>query len=387
MHNQHGEKNGLEVGRRGFLKAAGTAAIGAAAGLSIAPAFLRAAEEVTVNGLPGVVFGRTGLKITKISFGGILTQEPSVLLNAVEQGFNVVHTALGYTNGRSIEAFGKVMKDIRQKVVLIVKGMPGEDLDKSLKILKTDYADFIIPSQDSVAEISDPKLHEAFYKAKKEGKVGHLGFSCHTSDPKIIDAMIEMGIHDGMMMTYNDTGNVEFMASLERARRAGIGILAIKGLPKRAAGNPTPEERATYASLCHSMVVKQHANSVLASMGSFQAVSMFREILETKLSYYNPSLEDKWRASLEGRYCGMCGNCTGVCPNGVMFKDIIRFRMYHDDYKLPEFARAEYASLGDGCTADNCQECGRCENVCSRHLPVRQMLKEAHSLLACGGGK
>ncbi len=378
----YGQAVSVGLDRRSFLKATGAAALGAAAGLGFGFDPLRAAEEVTVNGLPGVVFGRTGLKVTKISFGGILTQEPSVLLNAVEQGFNVVHTALGYTNGRSIEAFGKVMKDIRHKVVLLVKGMPDENLDKSLKILKTDYADFIIPSQDSVAEISDPKLHETFYKAKKAGKVGHLGFACHTSDPKIIDAMINMGIHDGILMTFNDTANVEFMNSLERARRAGIGILAMKGLPKRAAGDPTPEERATYASLCHSMVVKQHAHTVLASMGSFQAVSMFREILETKLSYYNPDLEDKWRASLDGRYCAMCGACSGVCPNGVAFKDIIRFRMYHDDYRLPEFARAEYAALGAACDASACEECGRCESVCSRHLPVRAMLKEAHANLA-----
>jgi predicted aldo/keto reductase-like oxidoreductase len=328
-----------------------------------------------------VVFGRTGLKITKISFGGIMTQEPSVLVSAIEQGFNVVHTALGYTNGRSIEAFGKVMPTQRKNVVLLVKGMPGSDLDKSLKILNTDYADFIIPSMDSVAEISDPKLHEAFAKAKKEGKVGHLGFSCHTSDPKIIDAMIELGIHDGMMMTYNDTGNVAFMSSLERARRAGIGILAIKGLPKRATGTPTAEQRATYATLCRSMI-DNHAHSVLASMGSFQAVEMFREILQTNLSYYNPALEKQWRASLMGHYCAMCGNCTGVCPNGVAFKDIIRFRMYHQDYNLPEYARTEYAALGMGCNALNCKECGFCEGVCSRRLPVREILKEAHSMLA-----
>ena len=100
------------------------------------------------------------------------------------------------------------------------------------------------------------------------------------------------------------------------------------------------------------------------------------------MSYYNPALEDKWRAGLDGRYCGMCGNCTGICPNGVAFKDIIRFRMYNNDYKLPEFARTEYASLGKGCTADNCRDCGLCESVCSRHLPVRRMIREAHATFA-----
>ncbi len=375
------DRSGL-FDRRGFLRVTGAAALGAAAGLGLNFNPLRAAEEVTVNGLPGVVFGRTGIKITKISFGGILLNEPPVLVNAIESGINLVHTSPGYTNGRSIEAFGKVMKTHRKKVVLAVKVKPGEALDKALKTLNTDYADFIIPPMDSIEEISDPKLREDFEKAKKEGKCGHIGFACHTADPKIIDTMVSLKLHDLILMSYGETGNTDFMASLARARDAGIGILAMKGLPKRASSDPNAEERATAASLCHTMVTGQHAHSVLASMGSYQAVAMYREVLETRLSYYNPGLEKTWRAGLEGSYCAMCGACSGVCPNGVAFKDIVRFRMYEHDYKLPEYARAKYAALGSGCDASACAECGRCESVCSRKLPIRAMLKEAHASLA-----
>jgi uncharacterized protein len=372
-----------QISRRDFFRRSGTAALGAAAGLGAGFGAAQAAEEtITVNGLPGTVFGRTGRKITRISFGGILLTDPTVLLNAIDKGINLIHTSPGYTNGRSIQIFGQVMKTHRQKVVLAVKVLPGEALDKALKTLNTDFADFIIPPMDSIEEISNPKLREDFEKAKKEGKCGHIGFACHTFNPAIIDKMVELGLHDLILMSYAETTNQAFMDSLKRAREAGIGILAMKGLPKRASSKPTPDERATVATLCSSMVNRWHAHSVLPSMGSFQAVEMYREILDTNLGFYSPAIEERYRAGLEGRYCAMCGKCRGACPQGVAVSDIVRFRMYHRDYGLAEYARTKYAALPGSCSAAACNDCGLCEKVCTRRLPLRQMLGEAHTLLS-----
>ncbi|OGF98075.1 MAG: hypothetical protein A2Z86_04390 [Candidatus Glassbacteria bacterium GWA2_58_10] len=371
----------LSITRRDFFKGSAAAALGAAA----LGSGLRAAEtaaELTVNGLPAVVFGRSGLKVTRISFGGILMTEPAVLSHVLDRGINLVHTAPGYMNGRSIEAFGKVLKTRRQETVLATKVMPGKDLDSALKTLNTDYTDFIIPPMDSIEEISRPGLREEFEKARQAGKCGHMGFACHTQSPELIDKMVELGFYGLILMSYADTGNPAFIDSLDRARKAGIGILAMKGLPKRAAGNPTAEERALYATLCGSMVNRLHAHTILASMGSFQAVDMYREILETRLSFHAPNLEESYRAGLDGSYCAMCDNCRGICPNGVAVKDIVRFRMYDRDYRMTAYARTEYAGLAENCRAGACDNCGLCENVCSRHLPLRGMLSEAHARLA-----
>jgi len=367
------------VNRRGFLKTT-AAALGVAA-MGVYPGSALAAEEITVNGLPGTVLGRTGLKITRISFGGILSSEPSVLFRAIDQGIRLVHTSPGYQNGRSIEAFGKVMKTRRDKVVLAVKVRP-EKLDECLEKLNTDYADIIIPPMDSIQEISDPVLRENFEKAKAAGKVGHMGFACHTQSPALLDKMRDLGFYDIILMSYSDTGNPAFIDALGRLREAGIGILAMKGLPKRSSLKPDEKEIALTASLCTSMVGKYNANTVLASIGSFQALEMYYDILETKLGYSNPVLEERYRASLEGNYCAMCGNCTGLCPQGLQISNIIRFRMYRQDYGLAEYAKTKYAAVSPGCDASSCRECGLCEISCTRKLPLRQMLKEAHRLLA-----
>ena len=62
--------------RRDFLLTTGAALGAATLGVGLGDA--RAAGEMTVNGLPATVLGRSGLKVTRISFGGILITEPPV---------------------------------------------------------------------------------------------------------------------------------------------------------------------------------------------------------------------------------------------------------------------------------------------------------------------
>jgi predicted aldo/keto reductase-like oxidoreductase len=377
------EQKANGINRRDFLRTAAGAALGAAAvGTDVMAA--QEAKKITVNGLPGTVLGRTNFEITNISFGGILLNEPPVLLRAIDQGLKLVHTSPGYQNGRSMESFGKVFKQnkgLRDKVVFALKTRP-EKLDECLPVLGVDYVDMLIPPMDSVQDISSPALRESFEKAREQGKVGHMGFACHTHSPEIIDKMVELGFYDVILMSYADKSKL-FIDSLERARKAGIGILAMKGLPKRASNDPDSKERELIGSLCTSMVGRYHAHTVLASMGSFQAVEMYLGILETKLGFRNRQLEDRYWAGLEGNYCAMCGTCSGVCPDtGSMVQRILRYRMYYKDYGLTSYARTKYSRLASQAGRLDRNKLALCENVCRRRLPLREMVAEARVLLS-----
>ena len=372
--------------RRDFLKAASTAAAGTAGvlGTTSAGSLLAAEGRIAVNGLPGAVLGRTGFKITRVSFGGILLTDPPVLQRAVDQGIKLVHTSPGYQNGRSMEALGKAFmssKELRDKVVLALKVRP-EKLDQCLKVLGTDYVDMLIPPMDSIEEISSSELRENFEKARKAGKCGHMGFACHTQRPEIIDKMVELGFYDVILMSYVDR-NKPFLDSLSKARKAGIGILAMKGLPKRASNNPGRKEQELIGSLCTSIVERWHAHTVLASMGSFQAVEMYTDILKNKLGFYDGEAEERYWAGLDGNYCAMCGTCSGQCPQqGRNIQRILRYRMYHRDYGLTEYARAKYSRLAAAAKSVSDSELALCETVCTRKLPLRKMVAEARLLLA-----
>ena len=198
----------------------------------------------------------------------------------------------------------------------------------------------------------------------------------------ILNKASELGYYNVSLMSYSDADNPEFLAAAKKAVSGGMGIMTMKGLPKRGAEGNTPEERADITSRCASMVGPEHAHTVLASMGSFQSVDFYREVLETKIGHFDSDLERRYWAAQEGNYCAMCGNCKEICPNGVEIRRIVRYRMYNDDYGMTDYARTKYSQLGSSCNGAACEECGLCESICKRNLPVVEMLREAHAALA-----
>lgn len=370
-----GEKGDMKIPRREFIKATSMAV----AGFSVGGLAAGRIEPVTVNGLPGAVLGRTGLRVTSISFGGIMITEPRVLVRAIDQGINLIHLAPGYQDHRSLEAFGRALKNKRDKVIIAIKEWP-EKIDDSLQALGTDYVDILVPPIQEIELAGDKVYKENFEKAKKAGKVGFMGFACHKSMDKILDAARLDGSYDVVLLSYANADNPEFLAATKAANQAGIGIMSMKGMPEKIQLNFDNPDLDTCAALCHAMVTRQHAHTVLASMSSFQVVDQFMDILRTRLSYFNPELERRFWASRRGRYCSMCGKCEVRCPAGVDITRILRYRMYHQDYALKEYARKCYAALGGGADATACIACGRCEETCTRNLQIRKMMRQAHAL-------
>ena len=367
--------------RREFIKRTALAAAGAAAGLAAGSAACRKEGPVTVNGLPGAILGRTGLKVTCISFGGIMITEPRVLVRAIDRGINLAHLAPGYQDHRSLEAFGKALKNRRDKVIIAIKEWP-EKIDASLKALDTDYVDILVPPIQEINLVDDPAYRENFEKARKAGKVRFMGFACHKSMTEILDAARLNGGYDAVLLSYANADNQAFLAAAQAANQAGIGIMTMKGMPEKISLNSDNPDVETCAALCTAMVKRHHAHTVLASMGSFQVVDRFVDILRTRLSYVNSELERRFWASRKGRYCSMCGICAGVCPAGVEITSILRYRMYYRDYELKDYARGRYSRLSNNCNSTACQDCGRCEAVCSRSLPIRRMIRQANATLA-----
>ena len=97
------------------------------------------------------VLGKTGLKISRMGFGGIPIQRidaegTKVLMHQLKAaGINFIDTARGYTV--SEEYLGYALEGIREDFILATKSMSrtkdamAADIDISLKNLRTDYID------------------------------------------------------------------------------------------------------------------------------------------------------------------------------------------------------------------------------------------------------
>ncbi|MBN1291060.1 MAG: aldo/keto reductase [Candidatus Latescibacteria bacterium] len=239
--------------------------------------------------------GRTGLKVSAVGFGASRATEPSLIKKVVDTGVNLLDTGRMYSGGRNEELIGRVIKDIRETVVIQSKIHQNiqhdpkameKSIDDSLKALRTDYIDIMLLRWTADKDaIDNPDAIEALTKAKKAGKILFTGFSCHNNQAEIIRAAIENGFYDVALTAYNHAGNYTHSQSgnysewdqpaleieLEKASTAGIGIVAIKtcsGGPYKAEG----ETEASYTSALKWILNNKNISSVVPAMANFREV-------------------------------------------------------------------------------------------------------------------
>ncbi len=177
-------RNGMK--RRDFLKLGVVTATSAAAGLSLGKV-LGAATTPSVTPVYRTL-GRTGLKVTTVSFGAMLTPEHEVMETAFDLGINYVDTARRYMGGRNEEIVGRALKGRRSRGIrgyknrlkLVLQKRHLQRCETSLSKLKTDYIDVIqLHSLSSKDRAFDPETREALMELRKQGKVRFFGVTTH----------------------------------------------------------------------------------------------------------------------------------------------------------------------------------------------------------------
>ena len=139
------------------------------------------------------VLGKTGLKVSRLGFGGIPIQRidaegtKKLIYDLRDAGVNYIDTARGYTV--SEEYLGYALEGVRKDFVLATKSMARtkeameKDIDISLKNLRTDYIDLYQihnPTPDDLQQVmASGGALEALQDAKAAGKIGHIGITLH----------------------------------------------------------------------------------------------------------------------------------------------------------------------------------------------------------------
>jgi len=127
--------------------------------------------------------GKTGLKVSTVGYGCMITSDSSVISRAVDLGITYFDTARGYQKGNNERMVGAALKGSRDKIVLSSKSEAKTapdavaELDTSLKELGTEHLDiWYMHSRDTVAAIPD-ELVTVWENAKQQGKIRHIGIS------------------------------------------------------------------------------------------------------------------------------------------------------------------------------------------------------------------
>jgi len=345
--------------------------------------------------------GKTGLKVAPLGFGGRGTSEAGVILRAVDLGVNYFDTARSYANNERF--VGATLKGKRKDVIIASKthGTTKKEalaeLDASLRELQTDYLDiWLLHGMVRPEEVTD-ELLETLQNAKSTGKVRFVGISSHLNMPVMIADMLKRGALDVMMVSYNYTLNPDVAEAIRTARRAGMGIIAMKVLAGGFARieNSEPRFEGSVEAVTRTLrqdgampaairwaLSNESVGTSAICMADFDHVDMNVAGLSSAYSADDEKLLRTKLAYLSPRYCRMCGACGGVCERGVHVADTLRFLAYAEGYRDFPLARQSYLELPEPSRRIKCADCRSCTVDCPSGVQVQARLIRAQRLLA-----
>lgn len=325
-----------------------------------------------------VTLGKTGLEISRVGLGGIPIQksnaeEVKTLVRALaDRGVNYIDTARGYTVSEQL--LGEALEGIRDKFVLATKSMARtreameKDIQISLDNLRTDHIELYQIHNPGVADlekvISEGGALEALMEAKAAGKIGHIGLTAHSLE--VFEKALEMDWVETIMFPYNivESQGTELMA---KCREKNIGFIDMKPL----AGGAIEDAELAIRYICANPDV----TVVIPGMYSVKEAEQNLAAAEDESPLTEEELKkiEKVREDLGTNFCRRCNYCQ-PCTAGINISGAFLFAGYLQRYDLGEWAYSRYQTLT--AKADDCVECGVCEERCPYHLPIREMLKQ-----------
>lgn len=229
--------------RRKFIK------IGAIGGAALHfPNLLGINYDKVQYDMPRREFGNSGEKLSIVGFGGIVLRNNGqefanrLISEAHENGINYYDVAPGY--GDAQDLMGPALEPYRKNAFLACKTHrrnkkeAEEELHDSLKKLRTDYFDLYqfhaIKTLEEVETIfgADGAM-ETFLKARKEGKIKHIGFSAHDEEAAL--RAMELFDFDSILYPINcvcwENGNFGPKV-FNTAKEKDVAVLALKAVAR-----------------------------------------------------------------------------------------------------------------------------------------------------------
>ena len=391
--------------RREFIKKTSAAAVAAGVASHALSDAVFAKELSTSSGMKYRTLGKTGLKVSEMSFGAIQLHNTGLapLYRAFELGANYIDTASGYGRGNSERTLSKFLKDHRNEVYVATKWSghirydqekepnittTKEDLiktcEESLSRMEIDTVDVIqMHGMNRPEQVEAPVVLEAFEELKKAGKARFLGVTTHSNEAVVLDKTSEMGYFDMVLVVYNIMSPKELTKAIANAKKADLGIVIMKALkPLTGLAKHAERDEEVYKASLKWVLANKNVTNIIPTMRSIEEVEQDMSVVGIKVSYNDMKRLEECAQMLDSDYCRMCGTCSGVCPQGVATTDIIRYASYYTDYGDKDRALGLYRDLDSKQTVANCTQCGMCDSACPYNLDVIGKLQSAHALLA-----
>jgi aryl-alcohol dehydrogenase-like predicted oxidoreductase len=349
--------------------------------------------------------GRTGWEVSDVVLGtGRIRGEngEQIARLAIDRGVNYFDTAPDYSGAGSEQAMGRAIRGVRDRLFIATKFCtpighlpPGTPVagyvgavEGSLRRLGTDYVDLChIHSCDEVERLMDPNVHEAFERLKQQGKARFLGFSSHTPNlEEVARTAIASDRFDVMMLAYHHGIWPHLGQLISRARsERDMGVVAmktLKGAKHRGLAQMHDETLAYSQAALKWVLANPDVSCAVISFFEVQHVDEYLFASGKPLRPEEVAILERYNRRIAGTYCAPhCGACLGSCPEELAIHDVLRQRMYFEDYGQEKEGMQGYARLAKN--ASVCASCsGPCLGTCPIDVPIRDRMIGAHELLS-----
>ena len=443
-----------KISRRKFFKIGSAAVAGSAFSMCTGSKIeeTQETEEALQKIKSFRTLGRTNFKVSDIALGGF-PENSDVVRYAYDRGINYFDTADGYGNGESERRIGEAKQYMDRSKIFITTKLLVQDTDtedtilercgECRKRLQTDYVDALYTHMVTKAStIGHAGFHAAAERLKRDGRLRHVGVSCHGPEQdeddsleKVLLTAVEDGRFDLMLFSYSFLNKEEAEKVLAACKKDNLGTTAMKTMPgvieldpfdpenptgdyleyiERAEKQGTSREEAVqrirnwitdqeetmessrafaekygvttnddFRKLCLKWVLQNpDMHTVCMSLNNFEGVDTFVPLSGTRLTRADSRFLQDYELAYSDKYCRhACSKCSGYCPNNVPVSTIMRYAQYYRYQGREKYAMTRYTAL-EGRDASLCEDCDvPCATACPYGVNIRASLFKAHSLL------
>ncbi len=326
-----------------------------------------------------VCLGKTEIIVPQNGFGALPVQRDDfetaikILQRAYEGGMTFFDTARAYSD--SEEKIGLALSSdssVRKNIFIATKTMARnteemkQQMETSLKLLKTDYVDiYQFHCADKVFAPGDGSgMYELMEDFKRQGMIRHIGITAHKIG--IAEDAVDSGLYETLQFPFSYLSSKRELNLVNKCREKNVGFIAMKAL----AGGLINNSKAAYA------FISQFDNVV-----PIWGIQRMNE-LEEWLSFFkdNVKMDEKISAfienekqSLNGDFCRGCGYCM-PCPQGIIINQCARMSLMVRRAPSASWLNEYWQKAMT--ETQKCTECGLCKTKCPYELNTPELLKK-----------
>ncbi|MCQ2567769.1 MAG: aldo/keto reductase [Mogibacterium sp.] len=336
---------------------------------------------------------------------------------AMAKGINYYDTAYGYHEGNSQIVIGNALKKYPRESFYLANKFPGYDAEnfgkidevfnEQLRKCQVDYFDFYLfhnVCESNIDAYLDDEigLYDFLMQKKAEGKIRHLGFSCHGSFETMMRFIRKYGKDlefCQIQLNYVDMELQDARLKVEALIAMGMPIWVMEGLRggKLARGclgaeKMLSEKRSDFTPANWAFAFLEsipNVGMILSGMSDLEQVQQNidffgeeQQLTDEEMGILFTAAHLDIEANKDTVPCTACRYCTSKCPMELDIPGLLKVYNEHvytgEGFIAPMFLSA----MEDNKKPGACLGCGECAKVCPQKIDIPGTMKKFAEIMA-----